>query len=237
MSSKFQSKILHANIFSAKFSILFSFHLQGILQPGQVYKTSYERDLRDWHVIRNLEQLRDANSDVLLQKVYNSIALSKKRVKCLLTRGVKTVDTFAKAFARTQIQDEDLYAEIEKSIDYDFITTAPPAMEETLMTEASDNLSDEEIETNMEQLMAELDSDVLSDDASDEQVDPNLVLASTVVETAEIAQVDNLCCGYSFSATKYNALTHSCCEDGSIRPLVFEVTTGTYYNECPENAV
>jgi len=187
-------------------------YIQGMFQPSQRLKTAVDPDLRNWFIVPNLEALRpdSAFGQRLAQKVYNNIALDRRRSKCLLAQTTEpiayTLATFEQQRFDEKMQPSGQSArESQYSYDYyygneGYITT----------TMAGTTLGADE--TDEESL---LKGNEYGDYSYYNFVNET---ALEVEEKVEVA-MDMACCGIGFSGRPYNVLTHECCASGEIHAI------------------
>lgn len=170
-------------------------YIQGLLQPSQVTWTTHDHLLRGYHWVSSMSALAGDEGTKLASRVYNDIALDRKRVKCLIATNGKDMAT------RIDFYNEALAA---KESDYSFyydgeVTATTDPVSEYVMPEAYAYEGDD-IEYGFEATTPWPETE------------------------AEEVPNDFMCCGRGFSGKKYNANSHECCEGdmpGDHRPKSF----------------
>jgi hypothetical protein len=164
-------------------------YLQGLMQPEQLENTSADPQKRRFYFIDDLEALAADAGANLMDQIYADIAFERSRATCLLTAAGTDLGA---VFERNNERYDEYYSYGE-----DATTTNAYGV----VTSAFDG-----------------EAYGVTYDAEESDYETSAAAYDAVSTTAGTPGVpDYKCCGIGFGATKYDANSQACCEDGSIQ--------------------
>lgn len=166
-------------------------YMQGLLQPSQITHTSADTNMRNYHHVSDLASLVGDDGAALAGRVYNDIALDRKRVKCLFNDGGK-----------------DIAAQVEV---YNNVLAAKQQDYQAYFYE--DGMATSEVAwANYETAEAAYAYEI----TDPQQIDYGY---EAYAYAAPEGPKDFACCGRGFGGKKYDMNTHECCEEGSVKDI------------------